>query len=143
LPRIVWVLIKMYLLKSSQATWLVSCCCTSKCCLLYWKICSFWKMWTVPGWFSLKLKIKRNYRLFKVNDNRTELCINKISINVGHILDDVPFYLISIVLCADTWLKISLFIKKTEKHNYSQNPSLYKQAVFFIVFLILIPFSQL
>ena len=113
-PRIVWVLIEMYLLNSSKATWLDSCSalantasCTEKFVLSENLAC--------PWMGFMKIKDKKNYSFFFFFSSDEALCIHKVYINVGHILDAVAFYPHSIRICADTWLKMSRIIKKTEK----------------------------
>lgn len=64
-----------------------------------------------PWMGFMKIKDKR-IRFFSSDE---ALCIHKVYINVGHILDAVAFYPRSIRICADTWLKMSQIIKETEK----------------------------
>lgn len=131
-PRIVWVLVEMCLLNSSEATWLVSG--AGKCYLLYWKMCSFWKMWTVLGWFSWKFKRKKERTIDLWSKWwSTEVCFHKICIHAGPILKDMSFYPSSIMLGAHTCFEISWFIKKTEENVIMvKNTCLFKQAAFLL-----------
>lgn len=135
LPRIVWVLVEIYLLNSSKATWLVSCC-TGKCCLLYWKMCSFWKMWTVPGWFPWNLRMKKKDFFFLSKWRKIEVCSPKIYINAGHILGDGPFFPHFHHALSDTRFKMSWFIKKTEENiiKFKILACLNKRLFFIVLF---------
>ena len=141
-PRIVWVLIEMYLLNSSKATWLDSCSalantasCTEKFVLSVSLAC--------PWMGFMKIKDKKNYSFFFFFKWWSTLYPQGLHKCRSHprccgILSS--FYQ---DLCRYLAQNVPNHQEDRKKYNYGQNTSLYQQLLLFIVFLIQPPWPEL